>query len=57
MTVDRITQLAQSNPTLTLSTRLGELKVQADTELANLTRTLEQIDQTRDQLSEHGQAA
>lgn len=54
MTPSEITQLAQSNPTLSLSTRLGELKVQADRELANLEATLKRIDETKQLLNEHG---
>lgn len=54
MTADQITQLAQSNPTLNLSTRLGELKVQADKEIARLAQTLAHIDETTDLLKDHG---
>lgn len=51
MTVE---QLARHEVIPNLTRRLGDLKVQADKHLANLAATLRQIDETRDQLSEHG---
>lgn len=54
MTPDRITQLAQANPVRTLTTRLGELKEQADREVANLETTLRHIDATCELLKQHG---
>lgn len=54
MTADKITQLAQQNPVRQLTSRLGELKEQADREVANLSMTLKALDDTRDILKAHG---
>ena len=54
MTADQITHLAQASPVKSLTARLGELKEQADREVANLETTLRHIDETRGLLNEHG---
>lgn len=43
-----------AQPAPNLTRRLGELKVEADKHIANLTTTLRDIDKTRHQLHEHG---
>ena len=54
MTASEITQLANQSPVRALTTRLGELKDQADRELAHFVSTLKRIDETTDLLHAHG---
>ena len=56
MTANEVRTLAQQSPIRSLSSRLGELKEQADREILNLTSTLRQLDGTRDLLDQHGLA-
>lgn len=42
------------NPVRALTTRLGELKEEADRRIADLESTLRHIDETRELLNEHG---
>lgn len=52
----RIHSIATANPVRSLATRLGELKEQADREVANLETTLRHIDETKQLLNAHGLA-
>ena len=54
MTPELVTQLAQTDPTENLATRLGELKTQADRQIADLTRTLHDLATTSTILGEKG---
>lgn len=54
MTNEAARQLAQQSPVLAATTRLGELKAQADKEVANLCATLKHLDETRELLNQHG---
>ena len=54
MTPQSVNALAQSDPTENLANRIGELKTQADRQIADLTWTLKEIDTTTTILSEHG---
>lgn len=54
MTTAEAHALATANPVRSLTTRLGELKEQADREIANLAATLKHIDETCALLKDHG---
>lgn len=54
MTPERVTALVQSDPTQNLASRIGELKTQADRQIADLTWTLKEIDTTSKILGEKG---
>jgi hypothetical protein len=49
-----VTAVAQAKPILALTTRLGELKDEADRRIADLELTLRHIDETKQLLNEHG---
>lgn len=54
MTDDQVRNLASQSPIRSLTTRLGELKEEADKRINDLASTLKHIDETRELLNQHG---